>query len=64
VLAIFDRTLKPTELLLGGRDPYFALRHLPQQLDQQTYLRVETYKRLSPAQRFILDVTGTESATG
>ena len=38
---------------------YFALRHLPQQLDQQAYLRVETYKRLSPAQRFILDVTGT-----
>jgi ectoine hydroxylase-related dioxygenase (phytanoyl-CoA dioxygenase family) len=39
---------------------YFALRHLPQQLDQQAYLRVETYKRLSPAQRFMLDVTGTE----
>jgi ectoine hydroxylase-related dioxygenase (phytanoyl-CoA dioxygenase family) len=38
---------------------YFALRHLPQQLDQQAYLRVETYERLSPAQRFILDVTGT-----
>jgi ectoine hydroxylase-related dioxygenase (phytanoyl-CoA dioxygenase family) len=39
---------------------YFALRHVPQQLDQQTYLRVETYKRLTPAQRFILDVTGTD----
>ncbi|MEV0282994.1 phytanoyl-CoA dioxygenase family protein [Kribbella sp. NPDC050820] len=38
---------------------YFALRHLPQQLDQQAYLRVETYNRLTPAQRFILDVTGT-----
>ena len=38
---------------------YFALRHLPQQLDQQAYVRVETYNRLSPAQRFILDVTST-----
>jgi ectoine hydroxylase-related dioxygenase (phytanoyl-CoA dioxygenase family) len=36
---------------------YFALRHLPQQLDQQSYLRVNTYNRLTPAQHFILDVT-------
>jgi ectoine hydroxylase-related dioxygenase (phytanoyl-CoA dioxygenase family) len=38
---------------------YFAHRHLPQQLDQQAYLRVQTYNRLTPAQRHILDVTGT-----
>ncbi|WP_427890840.1 phytanoyl-CoA dioxygenase family protein [Kribbella sp. GL6] len=37
---------------------YFTHRHLPQQLDQQTYLRVNTYNRLTPAQHFILDVTG------
>ncbi|MEU8221170.1 phytanoyl-CoA dioxygenase family protein [Kribbella sp. NPDC048915] len=37
---------------------YFARRHLPQQLDQQTYLRVDTYNRLTPAQHFVLDVTG------
>ncbi|WP_432878783.1 phytanoyl-CoA dioxygenase family protein [Kribbella sp. CA-245084] len=36
---------------------YFALRHLPQQLDQQSYIRVNTYNRLTPAQHFILDVT-------
>ncbi|MFF0342265.1 phytanoyl-CoA dioxygenase family protein [Kribbella sp. NPDC004875] len=36
---------------------YFARRHLPQQLDQQKYIRLETYKRLTPAQHFILDVT-------
>ena len=36
---------------------YFTHRHLPQQLDQQTYLRVNTYNRLTPAQHFILDVT-------
>ncbi|MBB5837768.1 phytanoyl-CoA dioxygenase family protein [Kribbella italica] len=39
---------------------YFAHRHLPQQLDQQAYLRPETYQRLTPAQRFLLDVTGTD----
>ncbi len=29
----------------------------PQQLDQQTYIRLNTYTRLTPAQHFILDVT-------
>ncbi|TDW54595.1 phytanoyl-CoA dioxygenase family protein [Kribbella pratensis] len=48
-----NRTQAPRRALHS----YFALRHLPQQLDQQTYIRVETYKRLTPAQRFILDVT-------
>jgi len=36
---------------------YFCRRDLPQQLDQQAYVRVNTYKRLSAAQRFILDVS-------
>ncbi|WP_410792904.1 phytanoyl-CoA dioxygenase family protein [Kribbella sp. C-35] len=36
---------------------YFAQRHLPQQLNQQTYIRLNTYTRLTPAQHFILDVT-------
>jgi hypothetical protein len=36
---------------------YFARRHLPQQLDQQSFIRVNTYNRLTPAQHFILDVT-------
>ena len=41
----------------SGSRPSTA-RHRPhlQQLDQQAYLRPETYARLSPAQRF-LDVT-------
>jgi ectoine hydroxylase-related dioxygenase (phytanoyl-CoA dioxygenase family) len=36
---------------------YFARRHQPQQLDQQTYIRLNTYNRLTPAQHFLLDVT-------
>jgi ectoine hydroxylase-related dioxygenase (phytanoyl-CoA dioxygenase family) len=47
-----NRTDKPRRAMHS----YFALRHLPQQLDQQTYLRPETYKRLTPAQHFILDI--------
>lgn len=35
---------------------YFGKRHIAQQLDQQAYIRRETYDRLSPAQRFMLDV--------
>jgi ectoine hydroxylase-related dioxygenase (phytanoyl-CoA dioxygenase family) len=35
---------------------YFSHRDLPQQLDQQAYLRVNTFARLSPAQRYVLDV--------
>jgi ectoine hydroxylase-related dioxygenase (phytanoyl-CoA dioxygenase family) len=36
---------------------YFCRRDVPQQLDQAAYIRPETFARLSPAQRFILDVT-------
>ncbi|MEV5963150.1 phytanoyl-CoA dioxygenase family protein [Kribbella sp. NPDC051952] len=51
-----NRTTNPRRALHS----YFAQRHLPQQLDQQTYIRVATYNRLTPAQRFVLDVTGTD----
>jgi ectoine hydroxylase-related dioxygenase (phytanoyl-CoA dioxygenase family) len=53
-------TLNRTDKPRRAMHSYFALRHLPQQTDQQAYLRVETYNRLTPAQRFILDVTGTD----
>jgi hypothetical protein len=36
---------------------YFSRRDQPQQLDQQQYIRPETYARLSPAMRYMLDVT-------
>lgn len=48
-----NHTNKPRRALHS----YFALRHLPQQLDQQAYLRVNTYNHLTPAQHYILDVT-------
>jgi ectoine hydroxylase-related dioxygenase (phytanoyl-CoA dioxygenase family) len=35
---------------------YFTAREYPQQLNQRQYLRPETWKRLSPAARYILDV--------
>jgi ectoine hydroxylase-related dioxygenase (phytanoyl-CoA dioxygenase family) len=53
-------TLNRTDKPRRAMHSYFARRHLPQQLDQKAYLRVETYNRLSPAQRYILDVSGPE----
>lgn len=35
---------------------YYTARDLPQQLDQAKYIRRETYDRISPAARYILDV--------
>jgi hypothetical protein len=35
---------------------YFTRRDREQQLNQKAYIRPETYARLSPAARFILDV--------
>lgn len=35
---------------------YFTLREHPQQTNQREYLRYETWKRISPAARYILDV--------
>jgi ectoine hydroxylase-related dioxygenase (phytanoyl-CoA dioxygenase family) len=37
---------------------YFCRRGQPQQLDQRRYIRRDTYDRLSPAARRILDVEG------
>ena len=38
---------------------YFNPRHLPPQTDQRAYLRPETAQRLSPAQRYLLDLEET-----
>jgi ectoine hydroxylase-related dioxygenase (phytanoyl-CoA dioxygenase family) len=35
---------------------YFSAREHPQQLDQQRHIRSETWQRISPAARYILDV--------
>lgn len=47
-----NRTGRPRRALHA----YFTRRNLPQQLDQKAYLRPETYARLGPAARFVLDV--------
>ncbi len=49
-------TLNRTDRPRRAMHSCFADRDLPQQLDQQAYVRVNTYARLSPAQRFVLDV--------
>jgi len=35
---------------------YYTARAFPQQLDQRQHIRLETYRRISPAARYILDV--------
>lgn len=50
-------TLNRSALPRRAMHSYFCRRDLPQQLDQQAYVRVNTYSRLTPAQRFILDVS-------
>jgi len=47
-----NRTDRPRRVLHS----YFTRRNQTQQLDQKAYIRPETYQRLSPAARFILDV--------
>ncbi len=37
--------------------PYYVTRQFPQQEDQRQYIRRDTYERISPAARFLLDVT-------
>ena len=49
-------TLNRTDQPRRALHSYFTRRDQPQQLDQQAYIRPETYQRLSPAARFILDV--------
>ena len=38
--------------------PYYVAREYTQQQDQRKYIRRETYERISPAARYILDVEG------
>ena len=47
-----NRTDRPRRALHS----YFTRRDQKQQLDQKAYIRPETYQRLSPAARFILDI--------
>ncbi|HLK61245.1 MAG TPA: phytanoyl-CoA dioxygenase family protein [Chthonomonadaceae bacterium] len=48
-----NRTQGPRRVMHG----YFCRRHQPQQLDQQKYLRRETWDQLSEAARVVLGVT-------
>jgi ectoine hydroxylase-related dioxygenase (phytanoyl-CoA dioxygenase family) len=49
-------TLNTTDRPRRAMHSYFTRRDQQQQLDQKAYIRPETYQRLSPAARFILDV--------
>jgi ectoine hydroxylase-related dioxygenase (phytanoyl-CoA dioxygenase family) len=49
-------TLNGTDRPRAGMHSYFCRRDQKQQTDQRTYIRPETYQRLSEAGRFILDV--------
>ena len=49
-------TLNRTDKPRRAMHSYFTRRDQTQQLDQKKYIRPETYARLSPAARFILDV--------
>lgn len=48
-----NRSERPRRVMHG----YFCRRHQPQQLDQQKFLRLETWNVLSPASRVVLGVT-------
>jgi ectoine hydroxylase-related dioxygenase (phytanoyl-CoA dioxygenase family) len=49
-------TLNRTDRPRRAMHSYFVRRDQPQQLDQKAYIRPETYQRLSPAARSILDI--------
>ena len=49
-------TLNRTDHPRRAMHSYFTRRDQQQQLNQKAYIRPETYQRLSPAARFILDV--------
>ena len=51
-----NRSSKPRRVMHS----YFCHRSVPQQLDQQAYVRPDTLGRLSPAERYLLDVTDSE----
>ena len=52
-------TLNQTDVPRRAIHSYFCRRDQVQQIDQQRYIRQETWARLSPAARFILDVRDT-----
>jgi ectoine hydroxylase-related dioxygenase (phytanoyl-CoA dioxygenase family) len=49
-------TLNTTDHPRRAMHSYFTRRDQQQQLDQKAYIQPDTYQRLSPAARFILDV--------
>lgn len=49
-------TLNRTDKPRRAMHSYFTRRDQTQQLDQKAYMRPDTYQRLTPAGRFILDV--------
>ncbi len=49
-------TLNSTTARRRGMTMSFVLRDEPQQLDQRAYVRKSVYDKLSPAQRYLLDV--------
>ena len=49
-------TLNTTDRPRRAMHSYFTRRDQTQQLDQKAFIRPDTYQRLSPAARFILDV--------
>lgn len=49
-------TLNSTTARRRGMTMSFVLRNEPQQLDQRAYVRKSVYDKLSPAQRYLLDV--------
>jgi ectoine hydroxylase-related dioxygenase (phytanoyl-CoA dioxygenase family) len=49
-------TLNRTDKPRRAMHSYFTRRDQTQQLDQKAYMRPDTYQRLTPATRFILDV--------
>lgn len=49
-------TLNRTDKPRRAMHSYFTRRDQTQQLDQKAYIRPDTYQRLTPAGRFILDV--------
>ncbi len=49
-------TLNSSDQPRRAMHSYFTRRDQTQQLDQKAFIRPETYERLSPAARFILDV--------
>jgi ectoine hydroxylase-related dioxygenase (phytanoyl-CoA dioxygenase family) len=49
-------TLNSTDQPRRALHSYYTRREQQQQLDQKAFIRPETYQRLSPAARFILDV--------